>query len=382
MLCRQVAHFFTVLSLALSMPYVCLAQQMLQLPQLPNGLDLSAPPQLPRPVASVQFPRDLFEHANTQMEWWYYTGNVKASDGSPYGFELTFFRTFMPTHTPGQMPGITRAIFAHLAVSDLKGKKFYCDKTVPVPEDEQHGLVPGASPWTIRFGDWKLTQAQTALGPQTLQADHGNFGIDLTLKPEGPPVLHGVDGFVQKGSIPGQGSDYYSIPRLAVTGTLRVDGSKIPVTGISWTDHEFMHMAPGESMPYWDWFAIQLTDGSSLMIYGLHSKDGSPSPTAMGTWEDPAGHVTQLKAGDISLTPGATWHSPASGANYPIEWQIGISSLDLSLKSSTPLPEQEMLDPKDSGNMTYWEGASRFNGKRGGKTVTGVGYIEMTGYTK
>ena len=75
-------------------------------------------------------------------------------------------------------------------------------------------------------------------------------------------------------------------------------------------------------------------------------------------------------------------HSPASGANYPIEWQIGISSLDLSLKSSTPLPDQEMLDPKDSGNMTYWEGASRFNGKRGGKTVTGVGYIEMTGYTK
>jgi predicted secreted hydrolase len=109
-----------------------------------------------KPITKLEFPRDLFEHQDTQMEWWYYTGNLSGPSGAPYGFELTFFRTFAPARQSDRQSELKRTVFAHLAVSDLNGKKFHFYMSVPVPEDEQNGLVPGSSPWTIRVGDLKL----------------------------------------------------------------------------------------------------------------------------------------------------------------------------------------------------------------------------------
>jgi predicted secreted hydrolase len=336
----------------------------------------------PRPITTLEFPRDLFEHQDTQMEWWYYTGNLSGPDGAPYGFELTFFRTFTPVRQSDHQSELKRAVFAHLSVSDLNGKKFHFYMSVPVPEDEQNGLMRGSSPWTIRVRDLKLSQGADAAEPQTLQGHHDNFGIDLVLTAQLPPTPHGVNGFVQKGPTAGRGSFYYSITRLATKGTLELDGTKVPVTGLAWNDHEFMHLSRGEKVPYWDWFAIQLTDGSSLMLYGLRRDDGKRDPTTMGTYVSPSGQITHLKGGQITLTPGKTWHSEASNTDYPIEWKIGISSLNLSLKMTTPLPQQEMVSPRNVGSITYWEGASRFDGSLKGEPINGVGYVEMTGYTK
>ena len=44
------------------------------------------------PGYRYEFPRDHFNHPEFQTEWWYYTGNLRASDGRRFGFELTFFR--------------------------------------------------------------------------------------------------------------------------------------------------------------------------------------------------------------------------------------------------------------------------------------------------
>src|SRR5260370_8763755 len=44
------------------------------------------------PGYRYKFPRDHFNHPDFQTEWWYYTGNVKSTDGRRFGFELTFFR--------------------------------------------------------------------------------------------------------------------------------------------------------------------------------------------------------------------------------------------------------------------------------------------------
>jgi len=41
------------------------------------------------------FPRDHGAHEEFRTEWWYYTGQVMAKDGRPFGYELTFFRRGM-----------------------------------------------------------------------------------------------------------------------------------------------------------------------------------------------------------------------------------------------------------------------------------------------
>src|SRR5271163_3265579 len=79
-----------------------------------------------QPGYRFAFPRDYFNHEDYQTEWWYYTGNVEAADGHRFGFELTFFREGTdrdPTRT--KVWDVRDLYFAHLALSDLTGGRFY-----------------------------------------------------------------------------------------------------------------------------------------------------------------------------------------------------------------------------------------------------------------
>jgi predicted secreted hydrolase len=53
--------------------------------------------------------------------------------------------------------------------------------------------------------------------------------------------------------------------------------------------------------------------------------------------------------------------------------------LGLSIKEETSLKNQELFAP-GGGTPPYWEGAVRYEGRRGDRPVRGAGYLEMTGY--
>jgi predicted secreted hydrolase len=330
-----------------------------------------------------EFPRDLYDHPTYQTEWWYFTGNLHAKRGSQYGFELTFFRSYAPTGAPAGQPQYTPIIFADLAVSDLDGQQFFFHKAL-APQ-----MAPLASitekPWTIQLGDWMLTEPDSVWGVFQLHAIQGDFGVDLALVPEMSPVLNGHKGLFELDASTGQGAEfyeYYSIPRLKARGSIEVNGEKISVEGSAWNDHEFFTLGAGQTFPSWDWFSIQLNDGSSIMLYGLRLPDGQFDPASRGTFVDQDGKIIHLKPDDFTLVPGDTWHSVVSDADYPIAWAISIPSLDIELDMSTPLVDQEMAAVPGGGSPAYWEGASRFRGTRRGKPVEGKGYLEMLGYNK
>ena len=75
------------------------------------------------------------------------------------------------------------------------------------------------------------------------------------------------------------------------------------------------------------------------------------------------------------------WVSEASGARYPSRWRITVAPLDITLELRPLLADQELMTSK-STQVTYWEGAVAVTGKRGRGTVTGQGYVELTGYAK
>ena len=351
---------------------------------------LQAQPSQPQPSTGasaqpyvIQFPRDLYDHPSYQTEWWYFTGNLESRSERKYGFELTFFRSYAPTGAPAGQPQFAPIIFADLAVSDLHDQQFFFHKAL-APE-----VSPAASitqnPWTIQLGEWTLTEPDSVSGVFRLQAQQDDFGVDLRLVPEGLPVLNGNKGLFELAGSDGQGPEYYeyySIPRLKAEGRIEVHGEQIPVHGLAWNDHEFFNLGPGQQFPAWDWFAIQLEDGSSIMLYGLHLPNGEYNPDSRGTFVAPDGKVTHLGPGSFTLVPGATWFSSASHAEYPIRWRISIPSLDIDLDMSTPLNDQEMLAVPGGGSPTYWEGASRFRGTRKGRFVEGKGYLEMLGYAQ
>jgi predicted secreted hydrolase len=49
------------------------------------------------------------------------------------------------------------------------------------------------------------------------------------------------------------------------------------------------------------------------------------------------------------------------------------------LEANTPLPSQELTGQSKLA-PSYWEGAITLAGQRGGKQISGVGYLELTGY--
>ena len=159
------------------------------------------------------------------------------------------------------------------------------------------------------------------------------------------------------------------------SGTVRVGDAAYQVNGSSWMDHEWSTSYLTGNQVGWDWFALQLDDGSELMMFQIRKADGSIDPFASGTLVAPDGTTRRLSRDDFQITVGATWRSPRSGATYPAAWTIKVPSADLTLDIKPYLADQEL-----NVSFTYWEGAVQIRGERAGRAVSGSGYIEMTGY--
>lgn len=329
-----------------------------------------------------EFPRDYFNHANYQTEWWYYTGNLDGRDGHHYGFELTFFREAAHLSEYGAAPEDTvwrpdQLYLAHLALSDIDGGTFYHTERL---NRAGPGLA-GISLNEKRYwnGNWQVRWTSLSTCAQQLQAVSDRFALILELRPEKAAVIHGTDGLTRKGPAAGEASHYISFTRLAARGHLDRNGGSVTVAGLAWMDHEFFSEPINNKVTRWDWFAIQLDSGEELMLYRLRDESGVQTPYSSGTYVDAQGKGKFLRATDFSLVPGETWRSMNSGARYPIAWSIAVPSLGLRLSEQTALKNQELFT---TGNISpvYWEGAVSYEGQMRGQNAKGVGYLEMTGY--
>jgi predicted secreted hydrolase len=330
------------------------------------------------PGYRFEFPRDYFDHPDFQTEWWYYTGNLKSTNGHRYGFELTFFRQAVGRDPAPAATWDVRDIYlTHLALSDLDGQEFYHTERMNRAGPGIAGV--SASSARIWNGNWQI---QWEGADQKLQAVEKQFQLHLTLHSEKPPVIHGENGVSQKSQGAGHASYYISLTRLAAVGKLELNGETLDVSGLAWMDHEFFTHQLEADQVGWDWLSLQLEDKTELMLFRIRRKDGSLDPFSAGTFVDAQGRSTHLRAADFILRPLAeNWTSPATGRNYPIAWKIVIPKLEIELEASTSLAAQELAG-KTSLAPTYWEGAITLAGHRGGTPLAGLGYLEMTGYDR
>jgi predicted secreted hydrolase len=207
------------------------------------------------------------------------------------------------------------------------------------------------------------------------------YAIDLTLTATKPPAIHGLSGVSQKAEGAGRASHYYSLTRMATEGTLTVAGKRQTVSGSTWMDHEFGSNQLTPSQVGWDWFALQLDDGAELMLYQLRQADRSPDPHSSGSLIHPDGRVDHLPPRAFRLEPQEVWHSPKNGGHYPIRWLVRIPELRIDLIVQAAFPDQE-LDTRGSTQVIYWEGSVMASGTANGRPISGVGYLEMTGYAE
>ena len=339
----------------------------------------------PQPVV---FPRDDGAH-DRLTEWWYYTGHLADAAGHRYGFEFVIFRA-----ERGAFP-VTWA--SHLAITDEDGQRFHyaqrseigpqVDLTPSVSSGPTSfllaitGLLPGApadgrTPWTMKgyAGDDRLSATLTP-AEATAAGAPGGLGLDLRLAATKPPALHDGDGWIDFG--PAGGSYYYSRTAMDATGSIVLDGRSLAVTGTAWFDHQwgdFIAVGGGG----WDWFAVNLDDGTDLTLSLVRAADGS-YPLVYGTVVDRSGQTRRLDASEFTVTATGTWRSPTTGATYPAGWTVEIPDERLRIELTPTVADQE-LDTRATTGVVYWEGSQRVTATRDGMPVGGRGYVELTGY--
>ena len=360
-------------------------------------------------------------HASATTEWWYVNSHLEAADGRAFSLFAAFFRIVNGKRADGSLE------YAHSltwAISDVKQGAYLArslvDANAPaiglerikrghgakderlnraVSEVLQQGRVPlpdrmftapvavatdrlaldfsGARFEKLRDGEYALV-LDSRDGPET------PLGAQLTFTLKKQPVRHGDNGVVR--GVHGEDMFYVFVPRCEVKGALTIAGARVEVTGSGWYDHEFgcppaKRDAEAEKKSdlgviAWNWVSAQLDDGSDVSVYDLvHSETGE----SQGRWAvfiDADGTSHPLR--DFTLTPRGEWRSVRTFECYPTSFTLEVPGAKLSLTVDAEFPDQELVTV--ISKPAFWEGRCKVAGTRDGKPVTGVGYVERSGF--
>ncbi|MEQ8486020.1 MAG: lipocalin-like domain-containing protein [Pseudomonadales bacterium] len=322
----------------------------------------------PRPF---DFPADHGPHPAFRSEWWYLTASLQGDDGAEFGLQFTLFRQALRP-VPAE-PGpwdATQIYLGHLAVTDVgAGRHRHWERLV-----RGHPRLAGvtAAPFRAWIDGWSLTAAGPGLERMLLQASGDGVEVGVTFDPVKPLVLQGEDGFSRKG--PGQASYYYTLPRLAAGGSLRLGSRTHTVGGTGWLDREWSTSVLSDAQEGWDWFSLQLDDGVDVMAFRLRRRDGVRDVHDHGMWVAADGTATRLDAADYTLRPLRRWRDD-TGTAWPVAWQVSVSG------PAGPVVwrvEAALDDQRMDTLLTYWEGLVRVFDEAGARI--GSGYLELTGY--
>jgi predicted secreted hydrolase len=335
-------------------------------------IDARAEPRVERGVA-LEFPRDHGSHDDYRIEWWYATGHVDAG-GAPLGFQITFFRARHETRSEGRFaPG--QILFAHAAIADPRERRLLHAETAA-----RAGFVDAYArreDTAIRIGRWRMAR-EPASGrfrvavPAATAAQ--SFAFEIDLEPTQPPMLQGERGYSRKGPSSDQASYYYSLPHLAVSGSVTRRGSAQPVRGSAWLDHEWSQSYLDPRASGWDWIGINLDGGGALMAFRIRDRDDAARTLWSAATLREGRRAIAFEGDAVRFSPRRVWTSPRTNARYPVACSVRVGDATLDID---PLFDDQELDSRAATGFVYWEGA--VIARRDG-AVVGRGYLELTGY--
>lgn len=315
---------------------------------------------------SLSFPADHGPHGNYRIEWWYVTANLVDEDGKVLGLQWTLFRNALKPENPLK--------------SGWQSKQFWIGHSAITTSDTHlsaevfaRGGVGQAGvtqdPFSAWIDNWQLqSRANSDEDPydqMTVQAASSDFSYKINMTSNGPLVRHGLNGFSQK-SNRGQASYYYSQPFYEVSGTITLKETTKQVTGKAWLDREWSSQPLAADQTGWDWFSLHLETGSKIMLFRVRQKDGRNFYS--GSYILPSGEVSPLSDGNVTFTPKN--HHNVAGRNIPTSWLISLANENIIFTTQALNPNSWM-----DNSFGYWEGPIVIEGD-----LTGVGYLEMTGY--
>lgn len=341
------------------------------------------------------FPRDHGSHPDTAIEWWYITGHsrVGAGDGARVlGFQLTFFRSrVQATQTMTSRFAARQLLFAHAAVTDVRGKRFLHDQRIARMGFDV--VAASEADTALRLRDWSLVHDKGSYRARIAAQD---FSLELDFTSTQAVLLQGDGGWSRKGPKPEQASFYYSRPQLAFRGQITLQGQRLAVqgdgavnadpsrfvagSGAAWLDHEWSDSVLDRDAVGWDWVGINLFDGSSLTAFRIRDKAGKTM------WDGGSFRHPKLNdgirpyvfsRGEAVFQAVRGWKSPLTNTTYPVEWLLRTPAENYVVRA---LLDNQELDSRNSTGAIYWEGLCDLYDSQ--RQHVGRGYLELTGYAR
>ncbi len=318
-------------------------------------------------VRRFQFPTDHGPHPSYRSEWWYVTATLRNASGEEFGVQFTQFRQALKpssAHVSGWRSG--QVYMAHLALADIDRRQHRHATRLSRAHPQAAG-VELKPIYRVYIEDWSLAGSVDEQVQLTLDAGGADFALQLSLSQTQSIVLQGNQGLSAKG--PEQASYYYSIPSLAVSGTITLAGTEHIVSGKAWLDREWSTSVLRSELDGWDWFALHLDNGDEAMLFQLRRDDCARSAYDQAMYLNRAEVRQDFTATDFSLTPTRFWQDDQA-AGWPVAWTLDLSGRHLEVRA---LLDDQLMDV----GLKYWEGM--IGVWEAGQRI-GSGYMELTGY--
>jgi predicted secreted hydrolase len=335
----------------------------------------------------ITLPADQYVHPGAPTEWWWHTGTLKTGKRI-FGFEINA-ASFMGQNIP--------FAFSQLMLTDVANKIHY-QQTALQSIDAKWAESDPKKPWYVTMGDagaaptektnWVTMNAPQADPTRNMVVKAALFDkasgkivtFDLKLSQKGPPFIVGGTGITTNDPKPTvQNSNYYySLTRLQVRGAVTIDGKSIPVTGLTWMDHQYGVFGSSTKPVLWFLQDMQLDNGVHISHAVTFPKDQPPKlkvrTPSWATIQFPDG-TTYFDTNCFMTPVGKTWINPTTGACFFLEFKVEIPSFNATFHISTPVPGQDF----PVGGVDTYEGVATAKGRFNGANVSGTAWNEQQG---
>ena len=347
-------------------------------------------------------------HPESTVEWWFFHGFFSGENLKEHSFMVSFFRHNIAEENEKPKSAYS-LIFSTLCLES--GKK----RTVSKIDESllnafvellERGLKHELDPDLIKVLHKELTdygppkpfvtgEVKTDFSDDYLSIGWEDFtltqrGETFELKIPGvddesrcqfilKPLTGLYDFEVPDGTAAADGKvPYRCYPMMNLTGFM----DEKPVEGKAWMDHQwgttgwFVSKSEKEKLLGWDWFGINLENGTNLIIMiHKYARTGAVLHNTVAVLRN---NQEPELIKELEYEVLEYWESPDTHIRYPVEWSLRVPELNLSLQFSPHSKDQEI--PVFGLARAIWEGSGDVSGSLNGNPITGTARGEFCGY--
>ena len=271
----------------------------------------------------TSFESEWLYHKNAS-EWWGFTGQATDENHNLYGIQFKLIKTNFLCFKPF----ILVLAFTNLTTN----KQYYYQKRIK----NKNKIIINNNYVGIR----DMAYIEKFNHGYNLFFKTKNFGAELFLSPNKPPVWHCDKGILKLGETD-KTNFFYSFTNLSVHGLLTNQKEMINVNGKGWLDKQGGNFKLTDGKTHWESFALSFEDGEEIKLFSFPQKDVKD-----GTYIDKLGNYTRLE--NFVITP--TKFKKIEKLKFACEWELSLPKIKeqkykikIILEKNSNLPYEKSL---------------------------------------